>query len=327
VDPNLRTPYVHNYNLNLQHELRPGTVLQAAYVGSSGFKLYRLRDLNQAGPGPAATRQERRPFNAQFPEFSFINYLETSAHSNYNALQLTIKQRMVRGLNVYGSYTWSKSIDDASNGIYSGTRGVSYPQDGYNLRAERAVSSFDLRHRGTVNVTYELSFLPNLLASWPKRLAEGWQLSGIYTGQSGLPITPFLSVDRSGTGELNDRPDLVGDPNAGPHLPNQWFNKAAFAQPTSGTFGNSGRNVIIGPNLHSVDLSVNKLTKVAEHASVQFRAEIINVFNRANFSLPNVDFNSTTFAAISETPDVTAGNPRLGEGGPRVVQFGLKFIF
>ena len=327
VDPNLRTPYVHSYNLNLQHELRPGTVLQAAYVGSSGFKLYRLRDLNQAGPGPAATRQERRPFNAQFPEFSFINYLETSARSNYNALQLTIKQRLVRGLNVYGTYTWSKSIDDASNGIYSGTRGVSYPQDGYNLRAERAVSSFDLRHRGTVNVTYELSFLPNLLASWPKRLAEGWQLSGIYTGQSGLPITPFLSVDSSGTGELNDRPNLVGNPNAGPHLPNLWFNKAAFQRPEPGTFGNSGRNVIVGPNLHSVDFSVNKLTKVAEHASMQFRAEIINAFNRANFSLPNVDFNSTTFAAISETPDVTAGNPRLGEGGPRVVQFGLKFIF
>jgi Carboxypeptidase regulatory-like domain/TonB dependent receptor len=327
VDPNLRTPYVHNYNLNLQHELRPGTVLQASYVGSNGVKLYRLRDLNQALPGPAATRQQRRPFNAEFPQFSFINYLETSANSNYNALQLTIKQRVGHRLNLYGTYAWSKSIDDASNGIYSGTRGVSYPQDGYNLRAERSVSSFDLRHRGTVNVTYELSFLPTLLTSWPKRLAEGWQLSGIYTGQSGLPITPFLSVDSSGTGELNDRPDLVGDPNTGPRSPNQWFNKAAFRPPTPGTFGNSGRNVIIGPNLHSVDLSVNKLTKVAENASVQFRAEIINVFNRANFSLPNVDFNATTFGAISETPDVTAGNPRLGEGGPRVVQFGLKLMF
>src|SRR5262245_10132373 len=327
VDLNLRTPYVHNYNLNLQHELRPGTVLQASYVGSSGVKLYRVRDLNQAGPGPAATRQQRRPFNGQFPEFSFINYLETSAHSNYNALQMTIKQRLVRGLNLFGTYTWSKSIDDASNGIYSGTRGVSYPQDGYNLRAERAVSSFDLRHRATVNVTYELSFLPHLLASWPKRLAEGWQLSGIYTGQSGLPITPFLSVDSSGTGELNDRPNLVGDPNAGPRRPGEWFNKAAFQPLFAGTFGNSGRNVIVGPNLHSVDLSVNKLTKVAEAASLQFRADIINVFNRANFSLPNVDFNSSTFGAISETPDVTAGNPRLGEGGPRVVQFGLKFIF
>jgi outer membrane receptor protein involved in Fe transport len=327
VDLNLRTPYVQNYNLNLQHELFPGTVVQASYVGSQGVKLYRVRDLNQATAGPAATRQQRRPFNALFPELSFINYLETSANSDYNALQLTIKQRLTRGFNLFGTYTWSKSMDDASNGIYSGTRGISYPQDSYNLRAERAVSSFDLRHRVTVNATYELTFLANLFGSSAKRLVEGWQISGIYTGQSGLPITPFLSVDSSGTGELNDRPDLIGDPNSGPRKPNEWFNRAAFSQPAPGTFGNSGRNVIIGPDLHSVDLSLSKQTKLAERASIQFRAEIINAFNRANFSLPNVDFNSTTFGAISETPDVTAGNPRLGEGGPRVVQFGLKFLF
>ena len=325
VDLNLRTPYVQNYNLNLQHELHPGTVLQASYVGSQGVKLYRVRDLNQATAGPAATRQQRRPFNTQFPQLSFINYLETSANSDYNALQLTLKQRLSRGFNLYGTYTWSKSMDDASNGIYSGTRGVSYPQDSYNLRAERAVSSFDLRHRVTINATYELSFLSHMFGS--SLLVEGWQISGIYTGQSGLPITPFLSVDSSGTGELNDRPDLIGDPNSGLRNPNEWFNRGAFAQPAPGKFGNSGRNVIIGPDLRSVDFSVNKLTKVAERASIQFRAEIINAFNRANFSLPNVDFNSTTFGAVSETPDVTAGNPRLGEGGPRVVQFGLKFLF
>src|SRR5262249_43684450 len=254
-------------------------------------------------------------------------YLESSASSNYNALQATIRQRIGSRFNLFGTYTWSKSLDDASNGIYSGTRGVSFPQDGYNVRSERAVSSFDLRHRVTINVIYELDFVSNMLGSLPRRLTSGWQVSGIYTGQSGLPITPFLSVDTSGTGELNDRPDLVGDPNSGPRTPKLWFNKAAFAQPAPGTFGNAGRNVILGPNLHSVDLSLNKLTKITERTSVQFRAEIINVFNRVNFSLPNVDFNSSTFGAISETPDVTAGNPRLGEGGPRVVQFGLKFIF
>ncbi len=327
VDLNLRTPYIQNYNLNLQHELRPGTVLQASFVGSRGVKLYRVRDLNQATAGPAATRQQRRPFNALFPQFSFINYLETSASSNYNALQTTFKQRLARGLNLYAAYTWSKSIDDASNGIYSGTRGVSYPQDGYNLRAERAVSSFDLRHRLTVNFTYDVSFLPSLLDALPRRLSEGWQLGGIYTGQSGLPITPFLSVDASGTGELNDRPNLVGDPNTGPRRPDEWFNRGAFARPADGAFGTSARNVIIGPNLHIVDFSVNKLTRVTERVSLQFRAEIFNLFNRANFSLPNVDFNSAAFGAISETPDVTAGNPRLGEGGPRVVQFGLKLVF
>ena len=98
VDLNLRTPYIHNYNLNLQHEIRPGTVLQAGYVGSRGTKLFRVRDINQATPGAAATRQSRRPFNAQFPQFSFINYLETSANSNYNALQTTLKQRLVARL-------------------------------------------------------------------------------------------------------------------------------------------------------------------------------------------------------------------------------------
>ncbi|MGH9939392.1 MAG: TonB-dependent receptor domain-containing protein [Blastocatellia bacterium] len=328
VDPNLRTPYIHNYNLNAQQELRPGTVLQVGYVGSRGTKLFRLRDINQATQGPAATRQSRRPFNAQFPQYSFINYLETSANSNYNALQTALKQRLSRGLNFYVAYTWSKSIDDASNGIYGGTRGVSFPQDSYNLRAERAVSSFDTRHRFSANFTYDLDFLAGWLGAAPKRLTEGWQLGGIYTGASGLPITPFLSVDVSGTGELNDRPNLVGDPNSGaPRDATQWFNKAAFARPADGAFGSSGRNTITGPRLHIVDFSVSKATKLTERVALQFRAEFFNLFNHANLSLPNVDFNSAAFGSISETPDVTAGNPRLGEGGPRVIQFGLKLIF
>jgi outer membrane receptor protein involved in Fe transport len=327
VDLNLRTPYIQNYNLNLQHELRPGSILQISYVGSRGTKLFRVRDINQATPGPAASRQQRRPFNAQFPQFSFINYLETSANSNYNALQTTFKQRLARGLNLYAAYTWSKSIDDASNGIDSGTRGVSFPQDSHNLRAERAVSVFDLRHRFTLNFTYDVNFLANLFSSLPKRLTEGWQLGGIYTGQSGSPITPFLSIDNSRTAELNDRPNLVGDPNSGPRRPGGWFNEAAFALPADQTFGTSPRNVIIGPDYHSVDFSMNKLTKVTERISLQFRAEIFNLFNRANFSLPNVDFNSTSFGEINQTPDVTAGNPRLAEGGPRVIQFGLKVVF
>src|SRR5215470_5074356 len=327
VDQKLRTPYVHNYNFNVQQELRPGMVLQVGYVGSRGTKLFRVRDINQATPGPAATRQLRRPFNSQFPQFSFIDYLETSANSNYNALQTTLQQRLTHGLNFHIAYTWSKSIDDASNGIYGGTRGVSFPQDSFNLRAERAVSSFDLRHRFSANLTYDLN-LNRWLNSWPKHLTEGWQLSGIYTGASGIPITPFLSVDVSGTGELNDRPNLVADPNSGAlHDATQWFNKAALMRPANGTFGSSGRNTIIGPTLHIVDFSVSKSTRLTERFSLQFRAEFFNLFNHANLSLPNVDFNSGAFGSISETPDVTAGNPRLGEGGPRVGQFALKLIF
>jgi Carboxypeptidase regulatory-like domain len=339
VDLNLRTPYIQNYNLNVQHELRPGMVAQVGYVGSQGRKLFRVRDINQASPAPpppagtptavaTAMLQARRPLSGQFPQFSFINYLETSANSNYNALQASLKQRLSRGLNFSVAYTYSKSIDDASNGIFSGTRGVSFPQNSFNLAAERAVSVFDQRHRFMTNVTYDLDFLSAALGSLPKSLTGGWQVGGIYTGASGLPITPFLNGNVSGTGELNDRPNLVGDPTSGAQRDAaNWFNRAAFASPTPGTFGSSGRNTIIGPRLHIVDLSVGKTTKLNDRFTTQFRAEAFNLFNRANLSLPNVGFDAANFNTITATPDTDLGNPRLTDGGPRVIQFGLKVIF
>jgi Carboxypeptidase regulatory-like domain/TonB dependent receptor len=328
VDVNLRTPYISNYNLNIQHELRPGMALQVGYVGSQGRKLFRLRDINQASPGPAATRQSRRPFNAAFPNFSFINYLEASANSNYNALQTTFKQRLNRGLSFFLTYTYAKSIDDASNGIFGGTRGVSFPQDSFNLAAERAVSVFDQRHRFSGNFTYDMDFLPSALGSLPKPLTEGWQLGGIYTIASGLPISPFMGNDVSGTGELNDRPNLIGDPNSGAQRDaSLFFNPTAFAAPAPGTFGNAGRNTVIGPRLNIFDLSLGKATKINDRISTQFRAEFFNLFNYANLSLPVANFNAANFGTITQTIDVQQGNPRLGDGGPRVIQFGLKLLF
>jgi hypothetical protein len=331
VDLNLRTPYISNYNLNVQHEIRPGMAVQVGYVGSKGTKLFRLRDINQASPGdptPAA-RELRRPFKAQFPQFSFINYLEASANSNYNALQTTFKQRLARGLSFFLTYTYSKSIDDASNGIFGGTRGVSFPQDSFNLAAERAVSVFDQRHRFSGNFTYDMDFLPSALSKLPKRATEGWQIGGIYTVASGLPTTPFMSTDVSGTGELNDRPNLIGDPNSGAGRDAAgFFNTAAFATPALGTFGSSARNTVIGPRLNIFDLSLGKVTKINDRITTQFRAEFFNLFNHANLSLPNMDLASpATFGTISQTPDTTLGNPRLADGGPRVIQFGLKLLF
>ncbi len=333
VDQNLRSPYVQSYNLNLQQSLGPGTVLQVSYVGSAGHKLFRTRDINQAKPGPpnrsVAERENGRPFHAQFPQFSFINYLEASANSNYNAFETYLRQRAWKGLTLYVAYTWSKSIDDASNGLASGTRGLAFPQDSTNTRAERGLSAHDLRHRFTFNAVYDLNLLADRLLNWPKRLTEGWQVSAIYTAASGLPITPFLSKDNSGTGEINDRPDRVGDPNSGgPRTAAAWFNTAAFATPAPGRFGNAGRNTIIGPGANIADFSLNKLTKITERVSLQFRSEFFNIFNHPNFSLPVVDLSSpASFGTISSTPDVAAGNPRLGDGGPRVIQFGLKLIF
>ena len=336
VDLNLRTPYVQNYNLNVQYEVRPGMVAQVGYVGSQGRKLFRLRDINQATLPPpgttpamaAATLQSRRRLNAQFPQFTFINYLETSSNSNYNALQASLKQRLSRGLNFAVTYSFSKSIDDASNGIFSGPRGVAYPQDSFNIAAERAVSVFDQKHRFMANFTYDLDILTSLLGSLPKSLTGGWQIGGIYTGASGLPVTPFLNGDQSGTGELNDRPNLVGDPRSGDQRDaTNFFNKNAFAAAPFGTFGTSGRNTVIGPRLHIVDFSLGKTTKLNDRFTTQFRAEAFNLFNHSNLALPVVQFDAANFNTITSTPDVQQNNPRLLDGGPRVIQLGLKLIF
>jgi hypothetical protein len=328
VDPHTRTPYVQSYNFNVQHTIGDGMVLQVGYVGSKGTRMYRVRDINQAMPGIGGTIQQRRPFNAVYPDFAGIYELEASASSRYNALQTYLRRRLSRNLTVFVAHVWSHSIDDASNGFCSCTAGVSLPQNSFNERAEKAVSSFDQRQRFTANFVYDLAVLPRMLGSWPKQLTQGWQVSGIYGIGSGVPITPFWNgAAPSGSGESsNDRPNAVGDPNTGPKRWNAWFNTAAFVQATPGTFGNAGRNTVIGPRNNIADLSIIKSTRISERVHLQFRAEFFNLLNHPNFALPNVTVNSSGFGAITSTPDVANGNP-LGDGGPRQVQLALKLQF
>jgi hypothetical protein len=328
VDQRMRSPYVQSYNFNVQHTIVEGTVLQVGYVGSKGAKLFRVRDINQSLPGPVGTIQQRRPFNAAYPQFAGIYQLEASANARYNALQILLRRRLSKGLTLFVSHVWSHSIDDASNGFCSCTAGVSLPQNSFDIRPEKAVSGFDQRHRFTLNFVYDLEFLPHGLRTWPKRLTEGWQLSGIYTVASGLPITPFWNgAAPSGSGESsNDRPNVVGNANNGPKRWDAWFNTAAFVAAPAGTFGNAGRNTVIGPRTNIADFSIVKSTKIDERFRLQFRSEFFNIFNHPNFALPNVTVNSSAFGTIASTPDVAIGNP-LGDGGPRLVQFALKLVF
>ena len=327
VDSRMRTPYIQSYNFNLQQTIVEGTVLQVGYVGSKGTKLFRVRDINQAMPG-AGPIQQRRPFNTLYPDFAGIYELEASANSRYDALQVFLRRRLARNLTLFASHVWSHSIDDASNGICSCTAGVSLPQNSFDTRAEKAVSSFDQRQRFTLNFVYDFAALPRALSKWPRVLTSGWQMSGIYTIGSGIPITPFWNgAAPSGSGESsNDRPNAVGNPNNGPKVWNAWFNTAAFAPAAPGSFGNAGRNTIIGPRNNIADFSLIKSTRINERAHLQFRAEFFNVLNHPNFALPNVTVNSSGFGTITSTPDVANGNP-LGDGGPRQVQLALKLVF
>ncbi len=324
IQRDLRTAYMQHWNLNVQRELGSKSVLEVAYVGSKGTKLLTARDINQPQPSvlPPGLPFVPRPD----PRFDDINLLESRANSNYHSLQARLQQRFSRGLAALVSYTFAKSIDDASN-FFSSAGDPNFPQNSYDVRAERGRSNFDVRHRLSISYSYDLPFgnSNSYFADkgWVSKLLSGWQTFGVITLQSGRPFTVALlsEIDNSGTGRsilgfgANDRPNLVGDPQLSSPATGQWFNTAAFAFPAPGTFGNAGRNIIDGPGYQSVNASLVKNTNLTETVNLQFRVEAFNLFNRPNFNLPDNFLGSPTFGQITSARD------------PRHLQFGLKLLF
>ena len=355
VDRNARTPYIQNFNLNIQHQLAKNLVLQAGYVGSLGTKLFRYRDINQpANPAVSTARPfDNGPFAPSNGTFFYVNQLETTASSNYNALQLSLSVREWRRLTSTVNYTWSHSIDNASDG-QDYVANATQPDNSHRTDQERASSNFDVRHRFTWAFTYAFS---NLWEKYP-RIGDGWQINGIVTLRSGSPFHVNLFDDYNGTGEFFPRPDLVGDPYAGTKGPDAFLNLSAFRVPCRldpsgdgsaascipGTqhFGSLGRNSLIGPGYRNFDFSIFKTTAITEKVKLQLRAEIFNVLNHPNLASPllpgfsaDASFNGIDpvtgrgigFLPITVTPDVGIGNPFLGGGGPRNIQLAAKLTF
>lgn len=319
-DRNLRTSYTQHWNLSVQRQLGSNTVAELAYVGSKGTKLLASRDINQPAPRPQQPNLPRNPL------FGEITQQESSAASNYHSFQARIQQRLAFDLSLLGAYTWGKSIDNAS-GIFSSSGDPNYPQNSYDLGAERGRSGFDVRHRFSLSYSYDLPFGKgkSLLANagWATTLVSGWQTYGVVTLQTGRPFTVALlpEFDNSNTGISNlgflgnDRPNLVGPTKLQNPTPERWFNTAAFAIPRFGNFGNSGRNIIDGPGYQNVNFSVVKNTAIKEAATIQFRAEFFNLFNHPNFGLPDNFVGSPSFGRL------------YSADSPRRVQFGLKLLF
>jgi hypothetical protein len=285
-------------------------VLELAYVASKGTGLISARDVNQAPASPSPVNP--RPV----PQFGDINRLESRSLSNYHSLQARVQQRLRNGLSLLGSYTWSKSIDDASN-FFPSAGDPSFPQNSYNTRAERARSGFDLPHRLSVAYSYELPIARR------NPILGGWQTFGILTFQSGRPFTVALQseLDNSNTGRsilgfgANDRPNVLRNPELDNPRPERWFDTSAFAVPPFGSFGNAGRNILEGPGLATVNMSLLKDTRFTETLTMQFRVEAFNLFNRSNFDLPGNFVGTPNFGVISSAQ------------APRRLQFGLKFLF
>jgi hypothetical protein len=310
IQRNLRTAYAQQWNVNLQQELGRDRILEVAYAGSKGTKLLGARDENQPLPSPL------QPNPRPVPQFADIDILESRGDSTYHSLQARFQQSLSRGLTALASYTWSKSIDDASS-FFSSAGDANFPQNSRHTRADRGLSNFDLRHRFSLSYSYDLPFGKG-------RLLGGWQTFGIWTFQTGRPFTVDLlpTLDNSNTGQSilgfggsNERPNVLrpaalSKPSAG-----RWFDTQAFTLPPFGSFGNAGRNILTGPGYQSINVSIVKNARIAERASLQFRAEAFNFLNHTNLDLPNIFFGSPAFGSIQSSQT------------PRRIQFGVKILF
>jgi hypothetical protein len=259
--------------------------------------------------------------------------------SSYHALQVDLRRRFSHGLALRGVYTFSKVLDDGDS-VNQTTAGnapglVSNP---FNLRADKGLATFDVRNAAVIDAIYALPFgqgqaLANGLQGWSGKLIGGWSVASILTVQSGFPFTPQLSYNPSNNGDTRNpvRPFL--NPNfTGPVVlgnPNQWFNPAAFIAPpsNSGFYGNIGRNTYIGPGLATWDFSVLKDTAIRERLNLQFRAEIFNLLNRANFNTPNLIVFTPPTATNPTGLSGTAGAITSTSTTSRQIQFGLKLLW
>ena len=333
VDPNLRTPYLHQWGANFQYEIVRNLLVEVGYAGSKGVALPDRRAINQAvlasptHPVNGITTNDPSNTSLRVPYVGFsptgLLAEETAADSRYNSVQTTVTRRFTKGLRVLVSYTFSKSIDDGSGGstsIFSEVTG-----DESNMSSSKGVSDFDRKHRVVSNFGYEIpKFGFGLNNTWlGKRVFSGWEISGVAVIQSG---TPFSITDSGGAtlyGTTGSRANwAVGATQATALLSgstesrlNGYFNTAAFTRATT-NFGNVGRNTMRGPAQRNVDFAVNKRVPVTERVSAQFRAEFFNLFNFANFASPSGAISSSGFGVIKAT-----------EGNPRVVQFALKLLF
>lgn len=318
-DQNAATPYVQHYSLAIERQLTSTLTAQVAYVGNTSRKLFFQRDANSPiyipGKSTAGNVNARRPYLPG--TFAQIAHTNTGSNAHYDSLQLTFRQRLAKGFSINGAYTFSKSIDEISDDIFSATAVALV--DSNNRLLDRGASGFNAPHVFVASYLWDLPGTSRY--GWfGKQVVNGWQLSGITRFDSGNPFTVSAGTDTNLDGNANDRADLVGDPKlSGGRSRDEWlmryFNTDAFAKPEAGTPGTAGRSILYGPGSATWNISAFKNFELRENHRLQFRSEFFSAFNHPNFSNPNSALNNKNFGRI------------LGAGGARVIQFALKYSF
>jgi len=344
VQPDAYTPTILSYTFNVQQQIAPDTTLTVGYVGTHGYHEMLSLDANEpfptvcpAAPCPAslASGTIYYPPNAPLanPKLANTTSWFSEGNSSYNALVVDASRRFKHGFQLRGVYTFSKSLDNGTawnSSVASNAPGfVMFP---LNPKWDWGLATTDVRNLAVINGTYELpfghgkAFLSNA-AGWRDKLITGWLVSSIATIQSGLPFTPQLGFNPTNNGDSRNpirpswNPAFSGQIVTG--NPDQYYNSAAFIVPANGTYGNVGRDTLIGPGITTVDFSALKNTNLTERFKLQFRAEFFNILNHANFTTPN----PVVFTSASVTPAPTAGVITATSTTSRQIQFGLKLLF
>jgi hypothetical protein len=341
---NFKTPYAELFGLNIEQSLGRAWQLNVGYVGTLSRHNLVLQDINQSAVvkgeqldqstatvtvnGNTFTAQQAsRPYFSQFPNFGIINQINSSAVSSYNALQATLKSNAWHGLTSQFAYTWSHNLDDSS--VFN-----TIPQNSANLAGDWGNGNFDIRNHFTAYLTYEIP----TLSQGPKALTHGWEVNGILKFQNGEPVNVLTGADNSGTAEGEDRANITGPaltgnesvqyPTTGsPYA--QYLNPSSFVEPGLGTYGNLGRNQVVGPGFGDVDLSLIKNTPIyKDRVRAQFRVEMFNVFNRINLAAPLANLgDGSSFGWSTSTIGTQYGAPGIGAGEPFNTQLALKILF
>jgi hypothetical protein len=311
IDPNFKQGRVQQWSLNYERKLPWSTVASVAYAGSYADRLFdKSRNLNTATPGPGFNPASRRPY----PQLQAVIAALSRGWMKYNSLQMRVERRSGRGSYVLGSYTYAKALTNGVSG-FGGDPGVVYFPVVTDDDADVGSANTDLRHNFSLSALYQLPigngerFLGGL-TGLPQAILGRWSVNAILVAHSGYPLGMSMSSNQSGTA-FGNRPDRVCDGKLDDPTVERWFDTSCFVAPAPGTLGNAARTTLFGPGRWNADVAVSK-----KFHQFQFRAEIFNVFNNAQFAAPGTVVGSPTFGVIQSTVKSS-----------RQIQFALKYVF
>lgn len=314
LDPHLKNPFVQQWNVTVEQALTGSMGLRLSYIGTKGSQLIYGRNINQPLPSTVPFNQNRRPY----PIYRNVTIRENGGTQIYHAFSTELHRRFSRGLEFQTAWTWAKTITDTDEvGI---TEGGPTLENAYDRRRERANAQFSPRHRFVSNMIWQLPFgrgraflNNNGLSNW---ILGGWQLTATYNAQSGEFFTPtFSGTDPSNTQTIGGIPDRIGDGNlpSSQRTLDRWFDASAFVAPPNGRFGNSGKNILVGPGRQALNLGVFKSFSLTERIALRLQATFTNALNHPNFGTPNTNISAP--ASVGTVRSVQArdsGGPRQG---------------